>query len=311
MAKKQALGKGLGAILPPAIEDLGGAEGSSDATIYQFDDRQRSKRVAEVHLDQIRPNPYQPRETFDEEALAELASSIAEHGLIQPITVRLVGPRRYEIISGERRYRASKLAGMETVLAYIREADDAEMLEWSLVENIQREDLDPIEEALGYQRLMDECELTQAQVAVKVGKNRSTVANAVRLLRLPASIQKSLRSGQLSSGHARVLVSIEDPEMQTALADKIIELGLSVRATEQIARDALEGVPDRTKKRPKPASIPDAEQAQIVDFTNRLRSHFGTQIAIRHESGKGGRIEIAYYSEDDLERVMELLLGLE
>ena len=307
MAKKQALGKGLGAILPASVQE-GSEESVADATIYKFEDLSRGKRVAEIGLEQVRPNPYQPRDSFDEQALAELAASIAEHGLIQPITVRVVGPKRYEIISGERRFRAARLAGLETVAAYIREAQDEDMLEWSLVENIQREDLDPIEEAHGFQRLMEECDLTQAQVAVKVGKDRSTVANALRLLRLPPEVQKSLRAGQLSAGHARVLVSVADPVLQVALAQQIVSGGMSVRATEDFVRDSSQTKSRSRRQKHAARAMTEAEAAQIAHLTNRLRGRFGTQVAIKHESGKGGRIEIEYYSEEELERVIELLL---
>ncbi|MFV1981151.1 MAG: ParB/RepB/Spo0J family partition protein [Rhodothermia bacterium] len=312
MAKKQVLGKGLGAILPStAQEEAGESMSMSDATIYRFEDRTRGKRVAEIGLDQVRPNPFQPRDTFDEQSLAELAASIAEHGLIQPITVRVVGPKRYEIISGERRLRASRLAGLETIPGYIREAEDEDMLEWSLVENIQRQDLDPIELAHGFQRLIDECGLTQAQVAVKVGKDRSTVANALRLLRLPPSVQKALRTGQISSGHARVLVAVPDPELQVALSEEIISRGMSVRATEDFVRESGQKRSKSPRSKADPPTLTEAEASQIRDMTNRLRGRFGTQVAIRHESGNGGRIEIAYYSEEDLERIIELLLGLQ
>ena len=310
MAKKQALGKGLEAILPSTALDEAG-ESTPKTTIYRFEDRTRSKRVAEIHLDHIRPNPFQPRDTFDEQSLAELAASIAEHGLIQPITVRVVGPKRYEIISGERRLRASRLAGLETIPGYIREAKDEEVLEWSLVENIQRQDLDPIEEANGFQRLIDECGLTQAQVAVKVGKDRSTVANALRLLRLPFSVQKALRMRQISSGHARVLVAVPDPDLQAALSEEIISRGMSVRAIEEFVRESGRKRSKSPKSKANPPTITEAEALQIRDMTDRLRGRFGTQVAIRHRSGKGGRIEIVYYSDEDLERIIELLLGFQ
>jgi ParB family chromosome partitioning protein len=308
MTKKQALGKGLGAILPPSTDATSG-ESASEATIYQFEERTRGRRVAEVELDQIRPNPFQPRESFDEEKLAELAASIAEHGLIQPITVRVVGPRRYEIISGERRYRATRLAGLDTIAAYVREADDEDMLEWSLVENIQRQDLDPIEEAQGYQRLMEECELTQAQVAVRVGKDRSTIANALRLLRLPPSVQKALREGDLSAGHGRVIVSAADADRQIALAKEIMAKAMSVRAAEEYVRKRQEAGSRGAKPKPVETGLTEAEQVQIRHMTDRLRERFGTHIAIKHESGKGGRIELQYYSEEDLERLIDLLLS--
>ena len=242
--------------------------------------------------------------------MAELAASIAEHGLIQPIAVRAVGPKRYQIISGERRYRAARLAGLEAIAAYIREAETEEMLEWSLVENIQREDLDAIEEAHGYQQLMEECGLTQAQVAVKVGKDRSTVANALRLLRLPAVVQRALREGKISAGHARVLVSVSDPDLQIALSEQIIARGMSVRGAEEYVRAVGETRTTKRSKKRDGSSLTDAESAQIRDLTNRIRGHYGTHVSIKHEPGKGGRIEIAYYSEEDLERVIELLLGL-
>ena len=310
MAKKQALGKGLGAILPPTALDEGG-ESTSGTTIYQFEDRTRGKRVAEIELDHVRPNPFQPRDTFDEQSLAELAASIAEHGLIQPVTVRVVGPKRYEIISGERRLRASRLAGLNTIPGYIREAKDEEMLEWSLVENIQRQDLNPIEEARGFQRLIDECGLTQSQVAVKVGKDRSTVANALRLLRLPLSVQKALRTRQISSGHARLLVAVPDPDLQIALSEEMISSGMSVRAAEAFVRESGRKRSKSPKSEANPPAITKTEASQIRDMTDRLRRRFGTQVAIRHRSQMGGRIEIVYYSEEDLERIIELLVGFE
>jgi len=188
----------------------------------------------------------------------------------------------------------------------VREAGTEDMLEWALVENIQREDLDPIEEAIGYQRLIDECSLTQAQVAVKVGKDRSTIANTLRLLRLPASIQHGLREGEISAGHARVLVVVEDPEIQEALFNRIVEEDLSVRATEEMVRRLGEATPDKSASKKKGAA---PESWQITALTDRLRTRFGTQVAIKHRGGKG-RIEISYYSREDLERVIELLLNM-
>jgi ParB family chromosome partitioning protein len=307
MAKKQAHGKGLGAILPNA----GGDEAATtleDGQFYNFEERARAlRKIVEIELDDVQPNPYQPRETFSEESLAELASSIAEHGLIQPITVRPRPNGQFELISGERRVRAARLAGLERIDAYVREAGTEDMLEWALVENIQREDLDPIEEALGYQRLIDECDLTQAQVAVKVGKDRSTVANALRLLRLPAAIQRAVRDGDVSAGHARVLVSVDDADVQQAIVNRIVEEELSVRATEELVRKLGEPAPEK-----EPAGHSNgngSESLQITALTDRLRTRFGTQVAIKHRAGKG-RIEIAYYSREDLERVIELLLGI-
>ncbi len=307
MTKKQALGKGLGAILPNAGGDDAAAT-LDESQFYNFEERARSlRKIVEIRIDDIHPNPFQPREHFPEEALTELASSIAEHGLIQPITVRPKGDGEYELISGERRVRAARLAGLEYIDAYVREAGTEDMLEWALVENIQREDLDPIEEALGYQRLIDECELTQAQVAVKVGKDRSTVANTLRLLKLPASIQRGLREGQISAGHARVLIVVEDVEIQEALFNRIVHEDLSVRATEEMVRRLGEETPDKSKAKRSKGTAP--ESWQITALTDRLRTRFGTQVAIKHRAGKG-RIEISYYSREDLERVMELLLDI-
>lgn len=306
MAKKQALGKGLGAILPNAGGD-DAATALDERQFYNFEERARAlRKIVEIDVDEIHPNPYQPREHFPEDSLAELASSIAEHGLIQPITVRPRDDGEYELISGERRVRAARLAGLDHVDAYVREAGTEHMLEWALVENIQREDLDPIEEALGYQRLIDECSLTQAEVAVKVGKDRSTVTNALRLLRLPAAIQKALRDGEISAGHARVLVSVDDEEVQVAILNRIVEEGLSVRSTEDLVRRLNE---PRSEPKPSRVNSGGPDSVQITALTDRLRTRFGTQVAIKHKAGKG-RIEIAYYSREDLERVIDLLLGI-
>lgn len=306
MAKKQALGKGLGAILPSA----GGDDANTaldERQFYNFEERARAARkIVEIELDSILPNPYQPRENFSEDSLAELASSIAEHGIIQPVTVRQRHDGEYELISGERRVRAARLAGLERVDAYVRTAGTDDLLELALVENIQREDLDPIEEALGYQRLIDECDLTQAQVAVKVGKDRSTVANALRLLRLSPAVQRALRDGRVTAGHARVLVVVEDTAAQEAILNRIVEEELSVRATEDLVRRLANGAPPQKPQRTNGAS---PESWQITALTDRLRTRFGTQVAIKHKAGKG-RIEIAYYSREDLERVIEMLLGI-
>ena len=309
-AKKSALGKGLSALLPE--QPAAPADGGSRTRLYNFEERRRlAGRVADLDVEAIRPNPYQPRKDFDEAALDELAASIAQLGIIQPLTVRALGDGRYELISGERRLRASRRAGLKRVPAYIREADTEAMLEMAIVENVQREDLNPVEVALGYQRLMEEVGLTQEQVAEKVGKGRSTVANVLRLLKLPPRVLASLREGTLSSGHARTLVGIEDESELLALHRQTIDEGLSVREVERRARALRDGpAPAGRKSDPAPApTLPDRDRLQVEAMEARLRDRVATQVSVRHKPDGTGTIEIAYYSVDDLERVIDGLLS--
>ena len=309
--KKAALGKGLSALLP-SQPDSAAEEGGSRTRLYNFEERRRLVgRVADLELEAIRPNPYQPRKDFDEEALNELAASVAQLGIIQPLTVRSLGEGQYELISGERRLRASRRAGLKRVPAYVREADTEEMLEMAIVENVQREDLNPVEVALGYQRLMEEVGLTQEQVADKVGKSRPTIANALRLLRLPPRVQASLREGALSSGHARALVGVEDEAALLDLHRLVLDEGLSVRDVEARARDLRDGGARETKPEtpPAPSSLPQRDRLQIEAFEGRLREHVSSRVAIKHRADGGGTVEIAYYSVDDLERVVARLSG--
>ena len=302
--KKAALGRGLSAILPTQEE-------GEEQERPQHTDRVRLiGRVAEIDVNVVRPNPYQPRKRFDEKALDELAASILQLGVIQPITVRSTD-HGFEVISGERRLRAARRAGLKRVPAYVREADSEAMLEMAIVENIQREELNPIEVALGYQRLIEECSLTQEQVAQKVGKNRATVANFLRLLKLPPKIQASLRDAVVSVGHARALITIEDEDLQLRLFDEIERDGLSVREVEERVRKLREG--DSEVRRPQPPQpviqeAPDRDSLQLREFTSLLRNRLSTQVKIKHKSN-GGHIEIQYYSDDDLERLLELLLA--
>jgi ParB family transcriptional regulator, chromosome partitioning protein len=317
--KKAALGKGLSALLPSVSPDQEGGEGAggvSGAGLYNFEERVRLLgRVAEVEVDNVRPNPYQPRQDFDEDALEELTASIREIGIVQPITVRALGDGRFELISGERRLRAARRAGLKRLPAYVREADTEGLLEMAIVENIQREDLNPVEVALGYRRLVDECELTQEEVAQKVGKSRSAVANALRLLKLPVSVIASLRDGTLTGGHARMLVAVEDPEVQLQMHRRIVDGGLSVRQVEDLVRQyrrRLErGDGPRTTNGAEKTSppAPSREALQIEAMTGQLRDRLTTQVSIRHRDDGGGRIEIDYYSAEDLERVLDLVLG--
>lgn len=309
-SKKAALGRGLSAILPSQEER---DERENDRS-HHVERIRLAGRVAEVDVNSVRPNPYQPRKDFDEKALDELAASILQLGVIQPITVRATD-EGFEIISGERRLRAARRAGLKRIPAYVREADSEAMLEMAIVENIQREELNPVEIALGYQRLIDECDLTQEDVAQKVGKNRATVANFLRLLKLPPRIQASLRDGRVTVGHARALISVEDDDFQLRLIDEIEDRDLSVREVEERVRawreQPTEGeVDEEAGDSPRQIEAPvrmDRDSLQVREYTARLRSKLSTQVKIRHSSG-GGKIEVEYYSDDDLERLMDLLL---
>lgn len=307
-SKKAALGRGLSAILPSQEE----GDEQESGRLQRTERLRLAGRVADVEVNSVRPNPYQPRKNFDEKALDELAASILQLGVIQPITVRTADDG-FEVISGERRLRAARRAGLKRIPAYVREADSEAMLEMAIVENIQREELNPIEVALGYQRLIEECELTQEKVAQKVGKNRATVANFLRLLKLPPRIQASLRDGRVNVGHARALISIEDDAFQQALINEIEEKELSVREVEDRVRKwrekEEEEVESREKRKPEPVAPAktDRDSLQLREYTSQLRSMLSTQVKIRHSSG-GGKIEIEYYSDEDLERLMELLL---
>jgi ParB family transcriptional regulator, chromosome partitioning protein len=283
MVKRNALGRGLGALIDDA-------------------DQMKQARISEVDLSQIEANPFQPRSNFDEDALEELAISIKKIGLIQPVTLRKVGEGKYQIIVGERRCRAAKKAGLETIPAYIREAQDDGMLEMALVENIQREDLDPIEIALSYQRLLEECSLTQEELSERVGRKRSTIANYLRLLKLPAIIQKSLRQKELSMGHARALINIEDADIQEMIFSQIIEQGLSVRKVEEIVHNLNKGDDGKTSPPPK-NELP----ANYKNIKNQLGKIFGSRIGISiNEKGKG-KIVIPFKSAHDLERIVKII----
>lgn len=283
MASKR-LGRGLRALIPDIPEE-------------ETEERISSIREIEVH--RIKPNPFQPRENFDEAALEELKNSIAEKGIIQPITVRRVDDG-YELIAGERRLRAVTALNIESIPAYVLEVrSDEEMLELSLIENIQREDLNPIDIARAYNKLLVDCNLTQEAVAKRVGKERSTVANFLRLLKLPPMIQESLRSGQLDMGHARALITIEDEQLQKSIWEKIIKDHLSVRDVERLVRQA-------TKKKPTKEADQPSKSLFVLEMEERLRNKFGTQVKINLKK-KGGNIEIEFYSDEELERLLEIL----
>ncbi|MDG5766387.1 ParB/RepB/Spo0J family partition protein [Balneolales bacterium ANBcel1] len=300
--KKKVLGRGLGAFFPE--HELTGSEEKNDARTAPNDEQaiRQVNITLTIPVTDIRPNPHQPREDFDEIKLQELSDSIRMHGLIQPITVRFIGSGKYELISGERRLRATKMAGIPNIPAYIREVDDDDIVAFALIENVQREQLNPIEVALGYKRLLEECNFTQDQVAKKLGKNRSTVTNILRLLNLRAPIQSALKTNAISTGHARALITVEEPRVQDKLLDKAIKEDWSVRQIEDAVRKL-----DR-KKKPRNTLLQEKDQKDVhlMELSNRLRNKFSTRVSIRKKN-KGGEIRFEYYSDEDLERIISIL----
>ena len=286
--KRNALGRGLDALL--SMDDVK-TEGSSS--------------ISEIELAKITVNPNQPRREFDQTALQELADSIAEIGIIQPITLRKLSDDEYQIIAGERRYRASQKAGLKTIPAYIRTADDENMMEMALIENIQREDLNAVEIALAYQHLLDQYELTQERLSERIGKNRTTIANYLRLLKLPAPIQMALQNKQLDMGHARALISLGDPKLQVKIVEEIQEHGDSVRKVEEIVKSLSEGeaVKSGTRKiTPKRSKLPE----EFNLLKQQLTGFFNTKVQLTcSEKGKG-KISIPFSNEEELERIMEI-----
>ncbi len=332
MAKKSALGKGLGALIKQSETEI------SDSPV---------NATNKIDISKIETNPFQPRTYFDQEALEELAASIRQLGIIQPITVREIDGGKYQIISGERRFRAAQIAGLTEIPAYVRHADDNNMLELALVENIQREDLDAIEVAISYQRLIDECQLTQESVSERVGKKRSTVANYLRLLKLPAEVQLAIRDGKLSMGHARALVNVEETEQQIHLLGEIVDHGMSVRQVETAVRNLNnpepipvpepihtiqeEALVTRTvidtgentvtqvefpvevkqeaekliyeDPRP-PVVIPGEEDEQHLK--EQLSKCFGTKVDLKREPSGAGRIVIPFRTDDELQHILQM-----
>jgi ParB family chromosome partitioning protein len=303
--KRKALGKGLSALLYDNEEVISYKKsnntGSTNGNVTQSAEINPLGSVNEVKLSEIVVNPFQPRTDFDEQALGDLAASIKLQGLIQPITVRRVSANQYQLISGERRFRASKLAGLTHIPTYVRTANDQQMLEMALIENIQRENLNAIEVALSFQRMLDEVGLKQEELGERVSKNRSTVNNYLRLLKLPPTIQASIRDGELSMGHARALITVEDPTQQLYLHKHIIEQGLSVRKVEEMVRDLQRARPKKEGKQPEPVSF------QIQKIQDDLASKFSTRVKLKVGNKGSGTIEIPFLSEDDLGRILEML----
>lgn len=307
----RGLGKGLGAILG----DIQGVDNLRQPVSYQdkiraTESTRSTADVLRVPIGLIEPNPYQPRQSFDQEELEGLAASIKSLGLITPITVRKTSDSKYQIISGERRFRASQMAGLTEVPAYVREADDQGMLEMAIVENIQRENLDPIEVALSFQRLMSECNLTQDQMAQRLGKSRSSVANQVRLLNLPVKVQHDLKVGQISVGHAKVLLSIDDPDIQTKLCDYVIKNGLNVRQLEQKVK-SLVAQPD-TDEMSAPAETPERQDIPQLhkDLCKEVARYFKGKISVKRSQAGKGSITINFNSDQEVDKFLNALKNI-
>jgi len=287
MTKKKALGRGLGALLEDA---------KYEKKSFAIDN------INEIEIENIVPNPFQPRTTFNADNLNDLAASIEKLGIIQPITVCKTEDDNYMLISGERRYRAAQIAGLTAIPAFIRQADDQGLLEMALVENIQREDLNAIEIAISYKRLIEECNLTQEDLSLRVGKNRATIANYIRLLNLPAEIQIGIRDEKISMGHARCLLNVPDPETQINIFFKIVNEQLSVRKTEEFTKISSGEI--ETKKRRK---VEKKQQEEYKDLKNHLSTHFNTNIELSRNQNGRGKIVIAFKSDEDLERIIGII----
>jgi len=285
-AKPRGLGKGLNAII--------GAD-----LVSEVSDR---PRAVEIPVDRLSPNPFQPRRSFTEEGLEQLADSIRHHGILQPIVVRPSGDG-YQLIAGERRWRAAQIAGLQRIPAVVRELDDPGMVQVALIENLQREDLNPIEEASAYRRLMDEFNMTQEQLSSAIGRSRPAIANAVRLLNLPEAIQKAVEERRLSEGHARCLLSISNQGDQLKVAAEIIANGLNVRQAEELVKGTTQNVSRETIRKRTSEEDPNA-----VRLTQRLGERLGTRVKLSGSVSKG-KLEIEYYSAEDLDRILEIILG--
>ena len=304
MSKQQrGLGKGLGALLggDADLSNIRKPVGYVNKEVVTSEPpKQGTADILRIPVDMVEPNPFQPRMSFDQEALEELADSIRTLGLIQPITVRRTAGGKYQIISGERRFRACRMAGMDMVPAYIRDANEQGMLEMAIVENIQRENLDPIEVAMSYQRLIEECNLTQEQMAVRIGKKRASVTNYLRLLKLPAKIQHDLKVGLLSVGHAKVLLGLDDVMLQEYLCDLSIKDGLSVRQLEDKIRQMEQPKKSKTQDS---QELPD-EYFKVLEIVGR---YFENNISLKRGNGGKGSMTIHFKSDDEVRRFLQAL----
>ena len=295
MAKKskQVLGRGLSALLNDPANDIRSA---SDANADKV-----VGNIIELELDKIQVNPFQPRTSFNEESLEELASSIKELGIIQPITVRKIDFNEFQLVSGERRFRAAKAIGLDAIPAFVRLANDQESLEMALVENIQRQDLDAIEIGLSYQRLLDEIQLTQEQLSERVGKKRSTISNYIRLLKLDPIIQTGIRDGFLSMGHGRAIINIDDPAKQVELYETILAKNLSVRATEELVKRLKEPTPKK--------EIPPSDP-YLTATENDLKKILGTKVTVSANASGKGNLKINFNSQQELEKILNVIKGV-
>lgn len=292
--KKSALGRGLGALL----EDSPAKHRSGDILPEVV-----KTGIFEISLEEIQVNPFQPRIHFDKNALQELAESIRVQGIIQPITVRKLAPNEYQLISGERRFQASKIAGLTQIPAYVRTANDQQMLEMALIENIQRENLNALEIAHSYQRLLAECNLKQEELGDRVGKNRTTVNNYLRLLKLPPTIQAAIRDQQISMGHARALINVESIDKQLAIFKKAVDEELSVRQVEALVKALSEGKAEKKVN----SELDPVKKYEISKIQQRLASHFGTKVSLKSDPKNKGEIKIPFNSATDLNRILEIL----
>ncbi|WP_128543681.1 ParB/RepB/Spo0J family partition protein [Larkinella soli] len=291
--KMIGLGRGLGALL----QDSEQVNRPSKPSPYES-----ISTMTEISVNHVETNPYQPRTRFDEEALVELAESIKSQGIIQPITVRQLGRDQYQLIAGERRLQASRMIGLTTIPAYVRQANDQQMLEMALIENIQRENLNSIEIALSYQRLITECNLKQEELGERVGKNRTTVNNYIRLLKLPPVIQAALRDNKISMGHARAIINIDNPDIQIRLLNRLIDEDWSVRKVEEAVRNLSIS---QEEQRPERRSTPYKQEIRGLQF--KLSSLFGTKVSIKADEKHKGEIKIPFTTQDELNRILEVL----
>ena len=303
--KRKALGRGLGALLSDSVDSRTPLESPTQKAKREEEEAKEDSKtmlVSAIDINSIETNPYQPRKEFKKDALEELAESIRTQGLIQPITVRRLTKDHYQLIAGERRLIASKMIGMTDIPAYIRTADDQQMLEMALIENIQRENLNAIEIALSYQRLITDCTLKQEEIGERVGKKRSTVNNYLRLLRLPPEIQAAIRDSRITMGHARAIINIENIDTQLNIFKRIIGDDLSVRKVEELVRQLAVDGGSTPAARKKPGSSPE-----VVRMQDRLSSHFGTRVMLRTDNGNKGEIRIPFLSTEDLNRILEII----
>lgn len=292
--KRNALGKGLSALLENA---------NTDITSNKKDETLVTGSVSNIPVSQIETNPFQPRTDFEAQALLDLANSIKEQGIIQPVTVRKMGYDKYQLISGERRFRASQIAGLTSIPAYIRIANDQAMLEMALVENIQRENLNAIEVALSYKRLIEECSLTQEDLSKKVGKERSTIANFLRLLKLPAEIQAAIRDGKITMGHARALLALDSEAKQVSVYKQILDEELSVRQVEGLSRN----ISSYKSKLNKAGNSNAGATFELEKLAENLNQHFKAKVKVQKANNGSGKITIPFKSEDDLGRILNIL----